>query len=158
MEEEELISSLRQLCKRRPKERLAKGTAQDVESHLPRLVHEAHLLHTLVTVLPEPTADLLTSWRAALAARETVITLTRDLPGMYFSILAMEVHAGSRPKRAAGAAPAPQGAPRQRRRTEDASIDAMDVEEEPTAQPEAETDDAAPKGMKGKPHFPLLLC
>lgn len=155
MEELAIVSSLRQLCSRRPKERIAKRIAQLVESHLPRLVHEAHLCHTLVTVLPDPTADLLTSWRAVLAVLEEMRRLLINLPGMYFSILAMEVHAGSRPKKKQAVSTDDQR-PRQRAREDEVELEA-DLEEQPTAPAAAEGSDAAPKGMQGKPHFHLLI-
>lgn len=156
MEEPDLLSQLRTICKTRPKDRLKKIECQDVESHLPRLVHEANLSYTLVTVLPDPTASLLMSWRVVLDVRAQLLDLVERLPGMCFSILAMEVHGGSRPKKRQ-AESQPQGRPARRATDEDVTMEEAVEEEAPEAQPEATNDDAAPKGMQGKPHFHLLI-
>lgn len=153
MEAPEINSSLRELCKRRPKDKLAKRLGQLLESHLPRIVHEARLCFTLVTVLPDPTASLETSWRVVLDVRDRVRTLVLDLPGMCFSVLALEVHAGSRPKKAAQKRPAPTE--RQAEEGAEEEIpDVMDLEEEeapPTSSNEG------PKGLQGQPHLHLLV-
>lgn len=155
MEEEDLTSLLRAACVTRPKDKLGKIQCQDVESHLPRLVNEANLCHTLVTVLPDPTATLEVSWRAALDVRAQLLDILLRLPGMCFSVIAMEVHGGSRPKKR----PAPGPAVRRASGDEDNSDTMQDVAEpEATAPPEPEaTPVAGPKGMQGKPHFHLLI-
>lgn len=151
MEEPEISLSLRQLCKKRPKEKLAKLLCQDVESHLPRLVSEGHLSHTLVTVLPDPTEPLLNAWRAVIDVREQLRGAVASLPGMCFTIMALEVHGGSRPKKRK-----PEAAP-----ATSATDDPMEEETDPAAGADppdpASEDTAAPKGMQGKPHFHLLL-
>lgn len=138
----------------RPKDKLAKRACQVIEAHLPSLVQEAHLCHTLVTVLPDPTLTIKASWRALEAARLTVVDLLLALPGMYFSVMATEVHAGPRPKKRKEAASSPaEGAP-QATGAEDEDPMNLNEEEEPSAAPAPSTQ---LKGLQGQPHLHLLI-
>jgi len=133
----------------RPKDKLAKRACQVIEAHLPSLTSEGLLCHTLVTVLPDPTRTILAAWRALEGERRIVADLLCHLPGMYFALLATEVHAGTRPKRKATQEATTELA------TEEPE-DQMDVQDDtvPSAAPQAST---RLKGLQGQPHLHLLV-
>lgn len=146
----------------RPKDKLAKRACQIVESHLPSLVAEGPLLHTLVTVIPDPTTTIIDAWRALPAVQARVRAILEALPGMLFSIMATEVHPGPRPKRkrdqpqpAAGSAMNPSA----QRESAAEEEDLLEAEAEEEAAPQAPTTEttAGPKGQQGKPHLHLLV-
>lgn len=154
----DLLSSLEAVVlSGRPKDNVPKRACAILESHLPSLVQEGQLLHTLVTVLPDPTRTLTTSWAAIAAEREQAVALLHRLPGMCFAVMATEIHGGSRPKKRAAPNQPPQ-------RSAEAEEEEHPEEDDP-AQIQTESVDGAVAtsagrslpGLKGQPHLHFLI-
>lgn len=139
----------------RPKDKLAKSKAAIVEAHVPSIVEEGHLCHTLLTVLPDPSLALVAAWRAIPQVLAVLEALLIDLPGLYLALTALEVHGGSRPKKAKRAAPG--------ERFEDIAEDAEEEGAEETGAAAATGGGGVPqgrfqrKGLHGMPHIHCLV-
>jgi len=147
-------SILRQICNARPKDKLAKRHCLEIEAHLPSLVAQGQLSSTLVTVIPDITRTIEQSWLVVRTERDSVLTIIRDLPGMYFAVLALEVHGGPRPKK--------RQAPPNATAEPEAEEIPLENEDDPA---QITTGSAEPatgagttlKGLKGHPHLHLLI-
>jgi len=141
----------------RPKDKLAKRKCQEIEAELPSLVAAGQLSSTLVTVIPDTTRTIEASWRAIITERNEVLTQLRALPGMYFSVLATEVHAGSRPKRKQPEAQARNAPQADETQAELSHEEEMELPTTPAVAADAATAGGALKGLKGHPHLHLLI-
>lgn len=146
--------SLRAILLRRPKDRVYKQTAQIVEAHLPSFVTEGHLTYTLVTVIPDHTRTIEASWHAYNAERASLEAVLHDLPGSFMSVLATEVHGGSRPKKRAAASPAET---EEAEANADAELEADLPPQQPPPGPNTEAPPQALTGLKGHLHFHCLI-
>jgi len=155
-----LSSSLREITERRPKSVCSRPIASLVEAHLPSLVTEGLLSHTLVTVLPDITVPLAIAWHALPAVVDRIEVALTDLAGMYFSLIATEVHGGSRPKkRKSPATPVREGGLTTPADQEPHPNEEHEEEMEPEAPAEGAPAATPPRRSKlqGLPHVHVLL-